>query len=105
MIPFNRVHQRRSRRQEDGVAADTGGRRVAGSGSLPSLKGDVRCPDLLIECKTTSASSYSLTLKVLRKIEKEAEHANKEPILQVDIQGRRYVVLRYEDWLRRNNRD
>lgn len=103
--PSWKVHQRRSRQQETRVAsAVAGGRRVVASGSLPSMKGDVRSTRWLVECKTTLAASYGLSLKVLLKIEREAIIASKVPVLQVDIKGRRYVVMTYEDWLLMNNK-
>ena len=86
----------RSQRQEKSIAKDVGGQRVAGSGMLPSQKGDVRALAWLIEAKTTKAKSYTLKLATLVKIEKEAIIAKKHPALQVDLAGRRYVVLEYE---------
>lgn len=60
-----------ARKREEQLAKDTGGRRVAGSGSKRE-KGDVRTATQRIEDKYTDSSSYSITLATLSKIEREA---------------------------------
>lgn len=96
---MKRYRIRRSVRQEKRIARDVGGRRVAGSGSMPGFKGDVKDPKWLTEAKTTSARSYSLKLSTFRKIELEAIRASKEAALVVEIAGRQLVVLDYNTWL------
>lgn len=98
-IPYHKLNLRRARQQERGVAAALGGRTVVASGALPAMKGDVRAPSWLVECKTTESSHYSLTLKTLRKIEGEAAMEARHPCLQLNMKGRRYVVLPYELWV------
>jgi len=85
--------------QEKRIARDTGGRRVAGSGSQPGNKSDVTAGKWRVEAKQTTSSRYSLTLAVWRKIEMEAFRAGQEPVLVVEISGRKLAVLDYQMWL------
>lgn len=88
-------HQRRSRRQEKRTAAELGGRTTPGSGNTPLHGNDVITDRLSIECKTTSAASYRLTLDTLQAAAVHAVLDGREMVLQLEIQGHRYAVL---DW-------
>lgn len=88
-----RAKLRRSVRQEKSIATAVGGRRVAGSGSQPGNKGDVRTERWLIEAKQTVKPSYRLTLDVWRKIEHHAIKAGREPVLIVEMAGRSLAVM------------
>lgn len=90
---------RRSVRQERAIARDTGGRRQAASGSLPGLKGDVKTKSWLIEAKTTAGVTYTLKLRTWRKIEQEALVARKEPVLVLEISGRKLAIIDYDLWV------
>lgn len=82
--------QRASKKQEERVARDVGGRPTNGSGNtdFASQKGDVRKQfDLRIEAKTTSARSYTLSLDTWQKIQGEAAVAGEMPAMQVEFQG------------------
>ena len=79
--------------QEKKLAKKLGGRRQPGSGSIPGLKGDVFSKTYLAECKATASASYILKLKVLEKIEQEAAMENKEPLLEIQMQGKKFYVL------------
>lgn len=64
-----------SKRQENSVAKQVGGKRVANSGATPFRKGDVEAEDFLIECKTTTAiskASFSIKKEWLLKNREEA---------------------------------
>ena len=65
-----------SKQQEKKVAKATGGKRTANSGATPFQKGDVITTDgrWLIECKTKTKDSQSITIKEdwLLKNEEEA---------------------------------
>lgn len=94
-------NQRRSKRQEEGVARRTGSRRQKASGSLSGAKADVRDKDKLRgECKLTRAKSYSLKLEELIKVEGEA-HGGEHPVMFIEFQHRppfkRYAVI--PEWL------
>jgi hypothetical protein len=91
--------QKSSVAQERSVAKDVGGRRVAGSGSLPGNKGDVREGGWLIECKQTVTARFSLTLGLWRKIYGEAVRSDRRPAMVIELSGRRVVVLDYDDFL------
>ena len=85
--------------QEKKIAKDVGGRRVAGSGSMPGNKGDVREANWLIEAKQTVKGRFSLTLQLWRKIECEAFRTGKTPAMVIEMAGRSLVVISYQDWL------
>lgn len=52
-----------SKKQENYVAKKFGGDRVKNSGATPFQKGDVNLEDLLIECKTKTSPSESISIK------------------------------------------
>lgn len=85
--------------QEKRIARDTGARRVAGSGSQPGNKGDVKGEGWLIEAKRTNTSGYRLDIKTWRKIEREALRTVREPAMVIEIAGRQLVVISYDTWL------
>lgn len=60
--------------QEKAVAKETNGNRTVNSGATPFQKGDVVSDDFLIECKTKTKDSESITVQKewLDKNEKEA---------------------------------
>ena len=90
-------NQKRSKKQEEGVANRTGSRRQKASGSLSGAKGDVRAQGKMRgECKFTRAKSFSLKLEELKKIERET--GNEEiPAFFIEFQCQqppgRYVVV------------
>lgn len=88
-------HQKRARRQERTVADEIGGRTTPGSGNTFIRGNDVVNKALSIECKTTTADSYRLSLRVLKAAERHALLDGREMVLQLDIQERRYAVV---DW-------
>lgn len=63
-----------SSKQEKKVAKAVGGKRTANSGATMFSKGDVRCKNWLIECKTKTKPSESITIhkEWLTKNEEEA---------------------------------
>lgn len=74
-----------SRRQEAGLAEDTGGTVQKGSGALWYLKGDVRVRgQLRIEAKFTRTPSYRITTGVLQKIREECAPGER-PVLAIDF--------------------
>ena len=83
---------------EKRLAKEVKGKRVAGSGSHWSSKGDVRTDTFLFEVKTTEHNSYAVGLKTLNKIIRESQNVGKIPVLMLNIKGSKFIVLRYEDW-------
>jgi len=79
--------QNLGRRKEKDLARKTGGDLQPGSGCFPGKGGDVRTPRFLIEHKFTTALSYAITIKTLRKIKREAEHQLKTPALVLELSG------------------
>jgi len=90
-----------SKKRENKIAADVGGKRHSLSGGLWWKKGDASDEHFLIEDKFTERDYYSITQKVLNKIEKEAMSVSKLPVLRVgflkDRKSEDYVVLRFKD--------
>ena len=88
---------RRSHRQEKRVAEREGARCQPASGSCPGYEGDIRkVGSYRGECKITKAQSYSLKLKDLMTIERQAA-GSELPVFDIEFDGvappRRYVVL------------
>lgn len=86
-------HQKRARNQERDVAAQLGGRTTAGSGNTLAHGNDVITKRLSVECKTTSAGSYRLSLDTLQAAERNALLDGREMVLLVEIHGRTYAVV------------
>ncbi len=61
-----------SRRHEERVAREVGGRRQPGSGNRSGFEGDIRTERWLIEHKYTTTASFRVTPALLAKIEGEA---------------------------------
>ena len=68
-----------SNKQEKHVAKAVGGKQTANSGATMFSKGDVRLNDWLLECKTKTSPSQSISIKKewLDKNEEEAFSMNK----------------------------
>lgn len=68
-----------SKNQENKVAKDLGGKRVANSGATPFNKGDVTTSQFLIECKTCTKEQSTFTIRRdwITKNEEEAFAMNK----------------------------
>ena len=66
--------RRFSKAQETSVAKKLNGSTTANSGATPYIKGDVLTEDFLLECKTKTTHSDSISIKKewLEKIEKES---------------------------------
>jgi hypothetical protein len=92
-------HQRRSRRQEKQTADDLGGRVTPGSGNTVLHGNDVFNKTLSVECKTTLAKGYRLTLDTLRGAEIKAAQDGREMVMQIEIQGHRYAVTTWDFFL------
>lgn len=93
--------KKKSQKQEKSVAKDLNARTVVASGALWGSKGDVRHDNLLVECKTTDKSFYSLTMQVWEKIEKEAiRDGLRLPVMCIDLNGgqERYAVFKDKDF-------
>ena len=98
--------QRISQKQERRVADEVGGRTQPASGAMAHAKSDVRkAGELRVECKFTSAKSYSLKLAELDKIAAEALAGGLEvPVLQVQFQkpgglNRKFAVIDWHEYL------
>jgi len=83
-------------RQENGFAAALNGRRVPGSGAFEGILGDVSTKDHLIECKTTTRRSFSITVPLLEKIEEQAFANRKTPAFGVTFEEKK---AGQKDWV------
>lgn len=97
---------RRSQKQEQTLAEDTGGSRQKGSGSQAHAKGDVRLRGhFRVESKQTIKNSIGIKRFWLDKIRSECD-TGESPALDVEFlekgtlrQEDRWVMIPYEDWL------
>lgn len=88
-----------SKKQENAVARSTGGQRTVNSGTTPFYKGDVAAADFLIECKTTTSTKASFSIKKewLEKNEEEAFAMNKHHsalAFQFEEGGVNYYIIK-----------
>jgi len=88
---------KRSKKQERRVAVREGGHRQPGSGARDGFEGDVRnVGKYRGECKFTRASSYTLKLADLKKLEAQAG-SGELPAFDVEFQSespaKRYVIM------------
>lgn len=88
--------KQRSKRQENRVASQMGGRRSSTSGAVRTkgysqkgVSGDVRAFDkgFLVEAKYTDAKSFRITEDVLIKAASEALAAGQDWVVSADING------------------
>lgn len=93
----NRI--KRSRKQEKQTADRYKGSRNAGSGSGWLRKNDVRSHDFLIENKfTDNQKQYSVKFKDLMELQQRAILEDRIPVLQFEIQNRRFVIIPEDDF-------
>ena len=87
--------KQRSQASERAAARLIGGRMHPASGALSGagVKGDVSNDEILLEDKTTAAGSYSLKFETFRKVQREALHAGKKPVLRINFEGRAPVYV------------
>lgn len=93
---------KKSRQQEERTAKAYRGSRNAMSGAGWVRKADVRTEDFLVENKLRmdpKAKSFSLKAEELRILTKLALREGRIPLMQIDLAGHRYVVLREDDFL------
>jgi hypothetical protein len=94
--------QKKSDAQEKRTAEKYNGSRNIMSGAGWKRKNDVTTERFLIENKTMmnpDAKSYSVKMTDLRDLTKNAIMSNRMPVLQFDLGGHNYVVIREDDFL------
>lgn len=80
------ITKRKTQKREREIASEIGGRAVPASGAFLGSPGDVKNDAWLYEVKQTEKKSYSLSLKVLRKMTQEAFSVDRKPILLVSFE-------------------
>lgn len=88
-----------SSRQEQYISKLLGGKMVPGSGSPHFCGGDVKAPDFLIECKTTTTPKKSFSIKKdwIEKTEQERKDLqipNSALAFQFEPDGENFFVLK-----------
>jgi len=94
-----------SKKQENKIAKEIGGKTVPASGALWGAKGDVRLDRFLIEAKTTLGKEYILNVNTWRKIVIEAiRDGLRIPLMQIDLEGgkHRIAVIGINDFIALN---
>jgi hypothetical protein len=81
------------KRQEKRLAQKTGGRRQPGSGSGWLHPNDVRTENMLWECKTTDAQSFTIKIADWEKLRSNALRSGRKPGMHITIGKRRLVVF------------
>ena len=71
------------RSSEDRTNKRMGGRQTPASGAMVGAKGDIQLGDILLEAKSTTATSMTVALNWLLKIAGEASRVGKVPALSV----------------------
>lgn len=90
--------KKKSKKQEQRIAKQIGGKPTPGSGAFDGHKGDVTHDRFLIEAKRTDKQSLSVKKAWLDKIVAEAYQAGKNPALSIQI-GERTGCFDTEDWI------
>lgn len=93
---------KRSKQQEERTAKAYKGSRNVMSGAGWVRKADVRTEEFMIENKLKmdpDAKSYSIKAVDMRDLVKRALLEGRIPLMQIDLAGHRYVVLREDDFL------
>ena len=92
--------RRASRKQEKGASQRLGAQLHAGSGS-GTKKHDMHNDGDLIECKTVLQGNKQITIKLedLKSLKYQAAVADKRPVLHVEIEKQRWVLIPEADYV------
>lgn len=93
------VVQRLADRHERKSATAFGGKLTPASGAGWVHKGDHQTADEVIECKATGKTQITIKAEWLTKVFREATARLKRPIVEFQLAGEHYVVLRRHDYL------
>ena len=77
------------------------GKRMPRSGGFWSAKGDIKSGKYLIESKQTMKRSFSVSVDLWKKIEREALLSNRIPLLSLEIgkEKQELIVISRDDFL------
>ena len=94
------LKKKKSKKQEERIAKQIGGKTVIASGALWSCKADVRNDKYLVEAKYTDTNYYTLNVRTWNKIAQEAiKDGLRVPVMCIDIKKKSYAVLRVDDFI------
>lgn len=94
------LKKKKSKKQEERIAKDIGGKTVVASGALWGAKADVRNDNYLVEAKYTDTNHYTLNVKTWNKIAKEAiKDGLRVPVMCISIKNKDYAILTVDDFL------
>ena len=85
--------QKRSKKQEDKIAKDLGGKRQPGSGCRWGYRRDVINKQLLVEAKITEKSKFSISGRDLLFLRKQAYLIGKIPVYAVSLCNRSEIIV------------
>ena len=83
----------KSKRQEQRLAREMGGKRQPASGSRWGNRRDVVTPRFLVEAKTTEQARYSVVLEDFAFLRRQAYQGQKTPAYIVEMQDKAEVVM------------
>ncbi len=94
------LKKKKSKKQEERIAKQIGGKTVVASGALWGAKGDIRTDKYLVEAKYTDTNHYTLNVKTWNKIEQEAiKDGLRIPVMCVSIKNKDYAILTVDDFI------
>lgn len=73
--------------RERSLAKRLGGRAVPASGAIAGMPGDIETERFLIDDKFTGQKAYTLTIKTLDKLTREANSQDKQPLLIIKFEN------------------
>jgi hypothetical protein len=105
--PWTRARKKRHIAQEEGIGKLPGGVKTPGSGRIWRFKRDNRLWHFLIEARTTTKPSYTVSKEEFLKIEREGRQTPPGflPGMQVDIQNLQLIVIRLEHFQELNQQN
>ena len=94
------LKKKKSKKQEERIAKQIGGKTVVASGALWACKADVRNDKYLVEAKYTDTNYYTLNVRTWEKIAQEAiKDGLRIPVMCVSIKNKDYAILTVDDFM------
>ena len=86
--------KKRWQQQEKEIEEKVAGKRTKGSGA-GYKKGDIQSDHFIVECKTTKFKSFSITDRLIKKLEADSFGSDKIPVFSIELENgkhRCYVI-------------
>lgn len=91
-------NKKTAQKRERDLAEYLGGEATPNSGATPSKPGDVHLPDFLLDDKFTGKLSYSVTIKDINKLCREARSLSKQPALIIHFTNEEMSMMNEKTW-------